>query len=276
MAKIIDCFMFWNEIELLFIRLDILYDYVDNFIICEAKVSHSGKIIKDEYNFIKNRYLYEKYLDKIIFIPLSESTFSGKPDLGENFNIIWPNENFQRKSLFSEIKKFSDETLIAISDVDEIWDPKNLTIVKENVKEHGVCGNIQRLFYYYLNCIKEQEWKGTYFINRKNLTFEKIQTLRNDRWILPAYVRGGWHFSWMGGVDKIKEKFNCIAEHDIISKYSSEENIIKSITEITDLFNRTAHVNGIQKIIDITNEILPNNINIYIEKFPHFYYKSKD
>ena len=276
MAKIIDCFMFWNEIELLFIRLDILYDYVDKFIICEAKVSHSGKIIKDEYNFIKNRYLYEKYLDKIIFIPLPESTFSGKPDLGANFNIMWPNENFQRKSLFSEIKKFSDETLVAISDVDEIWDPKNLTIVKENVKEHGVCGNIQRLFYYYLNCIKEQEWKGTYFINRKNLTFEKIQTLRNDRWILPAYVRGGWHFSWMGGVDKIKEKFNCIAEHDIISKYSSEENIIKSITEITDLFNRTDHVNGIQKIIDITNEILPNNINIYIEKFPHFYYKSKD
>ena len=86
-------------------------------------ISHSGKIIKDGYNFIKNKHLYKKYLDKIIFIPLSKDTFIGTGDTAGTF---WYNENFQRQSLFTEIQKFPDDTLVAISDVDEIWDPNNL------------------------------------------------------------------------------------------------------------------------------------------------------
>ena len=64
--KIYDCFMFNNEIEILHARIDYLYDVVDYFVICEAKVSHSRKIIKEEFNFIKHSDIFEKYMDKII------------------------------------------------------------------------------------------------------------------------------------------------------------------------------------------------------------------
>ena len=42
--KIYDCFMFNNEIDLLNIRLNILNEYVDYFVIVECKYNHQGKV----------------------------------------------------------------------------------------------------------------------------------------------------------------------------------------------------------------------------------------
>lgn len=272
---ILDCFMFWNEIEVLYMRLDILYDYVDYFIICESKSSHSGKIKKNEYIFKKNKKLYEKYLDKIIFIEYGDDEFVGKGDKASGTAGIWPNENKQRKWLFNKIKLYPEDSIVAISDVDEIWDPKNIDIIKKNVNEHNVCGVEQRLSYYYVNCFKGF-WRGTYFIKRKYLTFNKIQTLRNERSRHPSYVKGGWHFSWLGDVDRLKEKFECIAEHDIIKTHSSTENIKDCITNIKDLFGRVDSY--VPKIINIDDnlQLYPKNIKKYIEKFPHIVFHNKE
>ena len=125
--------MFWNEIEVLYMRLDILYDYVDKFIICESKISHSGKITKDDFVFNKNKKLFEKFMDKIIFLPYNN--YCGKGDTAKNGNTDWTNENSQRKWLFNEINKFNDDYLIAVSDVDEIWDPKNINSIKKKIRK---------------------------------------------------------------------------------------------------------------------------------------------
>ncbi len=42
--KIYDCFMFFDEEMLLDLRLNILNEYVDKFIITENKFTHSGNI----------------------------------------------------------------------------------------------------------------------------------------------------------------------------------------------------------------------------------------
>ena len=267
---IIDCFMFWNEIEVLYMRLDILYNFVDYFIICESKISHSGKVKKDEYIFNKHKDLYSKFMDKIIFFPYDDSKYRAG-DSGKNGSNNWPNENTQRKWLFNEIKKFDGDSLIAISDVDEIWDPKNIENIKTKVEKYYVCGIIQNLTYYYVNCLKEQKWKGTYFVKRKFLTFDKIQILRNKRGVLPVYVSGGWHFSWLGNKDKIMEKFQCVAEHDIINQHSMEDNIKDCLKNVKDLFGRDGYYGKIT-VIELNNNILPVRINEYIKKFPEIYY----
>lgn len=265
---IIDCFMFWNEIEVLYMRLDILYNFVDYFIICESKISHSGKVKKDEYIFNKHKDLYSKFMDKIIFLPYDDSIYI-KGDSGIDGN--WPNENTQRKWLFNEIKKFDEDSLIAISDVDEIWDPNNIENIKANVEKYHVCGIIQNLTYYYVNCLKEQKWAGTYFVKKKHLTFDNIQDLRNNRNNQPVYVEGGWHFSWLGNKDKIMEKFQCIAEHDIINQHCVEDNITDCLKNIKDLFGRDGNLGKI-KVIGLDDNILPVKINEYIKKFPEIYY----
>ena len=220
---IYDCFMFWNEVEILYIRLDTLYEHVDKFIICESKESHSKRVTKKEYVFIENKQLYEKFMDKIIFIPVDNLPFEG--DFA-NGNAIWKNENWQRKNLFKIIKDVNDNDIIAISDIDEIYDPSLIPNITSNLDNYNIIGINHKLFYYYVNNLKTQVWQGSFFCRKKTITSENIiQEIRNIRTSLPYYVTGGWHYSWMGGENKICEKFQSIAEHDIIAQFNNKEHI---------------------------------------------------
>ena len=52
--KIIDCITYFNEPLLFEIRLNILNEYVDEFLVCEAKYTHAGK--EKNLNFDLNNY----------------------------------------------------------------------------------------------------------------------------------------------------------------------------------------------------------------------------
>ena len=65
--KIFDCFMFSDEKMLLDIRLNVLNDYVDEFIIVESKYKHNGDL-KDK---VFDLSLYPKFKDKIKYIYLN-------------------------------------------------------------------------------------------------------------------------------------------------------------------------------------------------------------
>ena len=272
--------MFWNEKEVLYMRLDTLYNYVDKFVICESKESHSKKIIKDEYVFIENKQLYEKFMDKIIFIPIEKLPYEGDTNFtkeGVRINGCrnWKNENYQRKFLFNSITHLENNDIIAFSDVDEIYDPLILETVQNNIDKYKIIGVKHKLFYYYVNALKEQRWDGTFFIKKVNLvSSDTIQNIRDKRTRLPFYISGGWHYSWMGGVVKIQNKFNAVAEHDIIKEFNNVEHIRNTINNISDLFNRKGY-NGNINIIDIYKDNnAPVNIKKYIEQFPILFYKS--
>ena len=121
--KIIDCTSFYNEHMIYEVRLNILKDKVDKFIVTESTFSHSGK--KKKLNFDKNNY--PKFKDKIIYIsvldkpknlqPLSEK--NEKNDTIKILNAV-KFENEQRNNIFKGLKDCSNEDIIIISDVDEI------------------------------------------------------------------------------------------------------------------------------------------------------------
>ena len=60
--------MYFDEDMILDIRLNTLNQYVDKFIICEAKFNHSGK--KKNLNFDFNRF--KKFENKIEYIILEQ------------------------------------------------------------------------------------------------------------------------------------------------------------------------------------------------------------
>ncbi len=66
--KIYDCFTFFNELDLLEIRLEELYPYVDYFVLVEANKTFSGK--EKRFYFEKNKEKFEKWLNKIIYIKI--------------------------------------------------------------------------------------------------------------------------------------------------------------------------------------------------------------
>jgi hypothetical protein len=64
--RIVDAFPFFNEIEMLRVRLAELSPVVDKFILVESEMTHSGK--PKELLFEQNREMFEPWLDKIIHV----------------------------------------------------------------------------------------------------------------------------------------------------------------------------------------------------------------
>ena len=101
--KIYDCFSYLDEDLLLDLRLNILNEYVDYFVIIEGNKTwqNNAKPLQFEIN------KFQKFKDKIIYIPVKNM-----PD-GDNPYI---RENFQRNTINEGIKKASDNDLIIISE----------------------------------------------------------------------------------------------------------------------------------------------------------------
>ena len=57
--KIYDGFLFFNELDLLEIRLELLYDHVDYFVLSETNRTHSNEL--KELTFMNNKDKFEKY-----------------------------------------------------------------------------------------------------------------------------------------------------------------------------------------------------------------------
>ena len=111
MTKIYDCFSYWDEDLLLDIRFNILNDYVDYFVIIEGNKTWQNNDKKLRFDVNK----FQKFKDRIIYIPVEDMPDGDNPYL---------RENFQRNCISRGILKAQDEDLIIISDLDEIPNPK--------------------------------------------------------------------------------------------------------------------------------------------------------
>ena len=71
---IYDCFPFFNELDLLEIRLNELSGVVDRFVLSEAELTHNGDRKPLYFNEHKDRFA--KFADKIIHIIVRKDGFS--------------------------------------------------------------------------------------------------------------------------------------------------------------------------------------------------------
>ena len=122
---------------------------------------------------------------------------------------------------------------------------------------------------YYLDWISKMSWQGTILTKRKNLN--NPQFLRDRRTFWPRIVEGGWHFSWMGGLDKVIKKMTSIVD--------GNELVVKSDKDLTDrdyvkecmrtgkdLFGRESSQ---CYPYDISNINL-SYLNEFVKKYPYF------
>lgn len=128
MNKIIDCFTFFNELDLLEIRLKYLYDTVDYFVIVEADASFNGA--PKQMIFKDNIERLSPFMDKIIFVPIAMKFFENSS------KVAWKREEYQRNCIQQGIDTLNlkDTDLVLISDVDEIPNKEVLIDLKNNSK----------------------------------------------------------------------------------------------------------------------------------------------
>ena len=231
--KLIDSFLFFNELDLLEIRLEYLYPIVDYFIITEARTSFGGQEKKLYFN--ENKERYSKYNDKIVhqiieYIPNKFEKFI-KPDrrytdyhksyshkhFGKkliNLNVQFQREVYLKDYQILGISKVANKNdYIILGDLDEIPNKELLKKIKREKlipkNEHiTLCLDWHM---YYLNLKLSQEWFGIRMCHFDYLEDKSVDLMRyplEDRslQLFKIYDSAGWHLSFFGGEKINKEK----------------------------------------------------------------------
>ncbi len=292
--KIFDCFMYFDEEVVLDLRLNILNEYVDYFVIIESIFTHKGekrKLLFDPKKF-------EKFKEKIIYLVFdqepseiekindndSEDEKSKKYILNAAFR-----ENGQRNFIIKGLQNAENDDLVLISDVDEIPNLEGLNLGTINEK---IILFRQDMFYYKFNLrLPNLAWTGTKACKKKHL--EKPQWLRNikDR-KYPAYrfdvifsktkyidikliKNGGWHFSNIKTAAQIEHKLKSYLHHREFDENPMSKNeiseIIKNKQAIYDLkvdkrINKIGEGNILEQYpLDKLPKFLQNNLENYKE-----------
>tara|TARA_B100002019_G_C21241105_1_gene585613 strand:+ start:947 stop:1759 length:813 start_codon:yes stop_codon:yes gene_type:complete len=240
--KLIDCFMYFDEDLVLDIRLNTLKEKVDKFVIAEATKTHSGEPKKLNFN-LKN---FIKFKEKIIYIVIDDLPSEVKP-LKKGWHSNHVRDQFQRNGLSRGYKKFEDNDLIMISDIDEI--PNPISIKEFDVKNKFGCF-LQKNFQSKINLlnISETSWAGTKICRKKDL--RSPQWLRNLKakkrpfWKIfnqkiQLINNGGWHFSFLKEPNSIKHKIISYSHQEYNKEeFTNVESIKEKIAKGEDLFGR--------------------------------------
>lgn len=227
---IIDCFPYFNEKELLELRIRLLYTKVDRFIITEADHTHSGK--PKELTLLETLKRIDVPLDKILYVPVMLPSAEEEPS-------HWVRERMQRDAAAAYIK---ESDLVFVSDCDEILNPKYIDYAFQVKMSHPksilrtpmtyLCGRADLRVYDTYNT--PISWNSPYIVSGKQLKDYSLSEIREDHaWRRHAlndkdiYITEdnslkelGWHFTWMGNLERllIKENSYCHAGEYTVSK----------------------------------------------------------
>lgn len=261
--EVYDCFPFFNELDLLEIRLNELDSVVDYFVLAEGTVTHQGTP-KPLY-FEENKARFSKFLHKIKHIVVDNfPTVCGDP----RTTLAWDRERWQREALRWVLDAETtwvcpryrgntcrDFDIIISSDIDEI--PKADKIRGYSI-EQGMLGLKLEVCHLYMNYVKVEKEAGRGGTLGRILPFSKLkqmQGLCHARYTECDLIEdAGWHFSFMGGVDGIIQKIESYAHEE----YNKPE------------FKDRARL---QHFLDNGGDILDKNIEfkfVSIESLPRF------
>jgi beta-1,4-mannosyl-glycoprotein beta-1,4-N-acetylglucosaminyltransferase len=264
MNRLFDCFTFFNELDLLEVRLETLAPHVDFFVLAESPITYRADP-KPLY-FEQNKERFAKFLPKIRHIIVDDLPTE------KGFDQNWQRETLQRAALERGLADARDEDIIMLSDLDEIPSPSKIL---EAIKLRGTLRVFHmRFFSYFANCESHPGnayWVGTgmteyrlakgrfeYVLKklpthlrmRPNTSLRKKLSMRlKELSILLArglrirrIRNGGHHFSWLGGADKVLQKRGAISIHggevfpgDYLTDSGAEKVVTKAIARARPL-----------------------------------------
>ena len=243
--KIIDTTTYYKEDLMLNLRFNILDRYVDYFVICEAKFSHSGQE-KELFFDIKN---FKKFEKKIIYLIVENEPNNIIINHDNKTSILRNNSvqriNFQRDFIKKSFNQFSPNDFILYSDNDEIPNLENINFKK--ISNDKIINN-KKLFFYKFNLhLPKVNWYGTKGCSVKNLkTITWLRNIKNKKYNkyrldtlfsdtkyndVDIIENGGWHFSNLKNIDELRLKYLNDENHAEFSKRMTLEKIKKDLDD---------------------------------------------
>ena len=261
--KIVSNFTFFNELDLLEIRLATEYDHVDRFVIVES--SHTFTGLYKGYNLEANKERYAKWWDKVVYLQIGEA-----PPNTTQHKDSWYREYWSREQFHSQWGDLGPDDVVIISDLDELVRPEAIDYIRNT--DHGFYRLSTPYFCYKLNnvnVIGHNPWNQVKAFRGHFVPgMDGMRRINNG---VPGktsveLTHAGWHFAYLGGRDKILEK---------IRSFAHTENNTPHITDriqVDNLIGReTCHWNESLKFKTVQiNDYFPKYLVDNIDKFADY------
>ena len=246
--RVFDCFCFFNELDLLKLRIETLRSIVDVFVVVEGTKTFTGR---DKPLHFRPEH-FEDCAGKIRHIVVDSYPF--------DFSDPWRVERYQRNSIARGLTDAEAEDLILVGDVDEIPNPQSILAYRPHRYKRGDFE--QRNFAYYINnchvdeCGSPVPWYGTkittfQYFNRFFRCAEQVRRFKGAgiyrvlqrAWFYRYHAQcisdGGWHFSWLNGADRILTKLESFSHQEFNTPAIRDPiNISTAMQTGKDILNR--------------------------------------
>lgn len=272
--KIIDTFMFRDELDLLEFRLEYLYDHVDYFVLVESNVTHRGYPKTIFYSLYKDRF--EKYQDKIIHVLSTEIPKVVSGTMTKEDKYVY-REKLQRSKILDGLSEInvSYEDIILVSDIDEVPDPKTFNTLPKLLSMSPVIFK-QDWLVWNGRLKRKDKWLGTTAFYKTHLIqdpFEINNTRQYDIMNNPSdylSIDSGWHLNWFGDIDdSLNKVFNSSNRERDFNYYHLKKTFRDLIID-----KRYPHTNPTKiEYLESTNDYdIPDNLPFFdVSKYPSIY-----
>lgn len=284
MAKVYDVFTFFNELDLLELRLEMMDSFVDKFVIIECVETFSGN--KKPLYYEENKDRFKKYHHKIIH-HVTQDPPKSFDDLRERIldlnsdnlmkqiciqalttsnvppgELHWLKEFYQKENIRRALLGLEDDDICFIGDLDEIWNPD---LDYSTIDNHSIYKLKQLVYVGYLNNKSNEPWAGTLLTKYKNIKDSCLNHLRTTSKTNYMYTNNaGWHFSFMGGEDRIKLKIESYG-HQEFNNDEVKSQVSKNLELGKDLLGRS------EFYYTINESELPKYVIENKEKYKHLF-----
>lgn len=235
---VIDTFLYNGETALLKLHLGILYDYVDKFIIVEANKTFTGT--KKPMHFFRDQRYFAQWHKKIEYYPMTDwddvriwdQAFTSQNTTGADH---WKREFYIKESILKalEFSNVKDDDVLFIGDVDEIIDPLASFESESPIKAR------LRVYTYYLNNRSDEVFYGTLIGQYSDIKGRCLNHMRSDTNLYSQGDHLGWHFTSMGGTEKVREKLNDQYTEESYNTRDVQLNLAARIASNTDFLGRS-------------------------------------
>lgn len=235
---IIDCCTFFQELDLLELRMAELADVVDYFVVVEGNRTHAGapkgSVIRANFD------RFRKYADRLLL-------HTAILPEGEGLHWTWRREIAQRNAIKDalDLLHLDPDDMILISDCDEI-PRRGFVNALHQLPPDGIAIAVQRLYYYTFNhTAPEMAWNGTratQWANVQALGADGVRYVEGARGGFPYIMRArdaGWHLSYFGGVEAVQSKIESFLHQELNHpEHRNLDTIAARIAKGADVYGR--------------------------------------
>lgn len=248
--RIFDCFLYNGEKDLLDIRVNELSQL-------DCKVIHLAVLSSFTFSGQLQAIPDHNIETGVDFWLAKNPPNNGNP---------WDNETYQRNKIKESLLRYDpqDDDIVIISDIDEI--PSAYAIAQYR-SEYGMCALQQDMYYYYLNVLdSRQSWRFARIMPWSYLKDKEPDSVRRSGFNL-CLMNAGWHFTYMGGVDKMLEKFKAFShQEEAVQKLASEEILKEKLSNLESLWSE-------EKLTPLPiDDTMPLYVRMNQDKFKHMIY----